>query len=101
MVALGVILIVIGLSPKAPHAGPIHFAPIIFWVGVFLVVAALFGMLFTHCPRCYASVWVMCYQERDVLKDHGITEYYRDLSPPFEEEWGTPRPQLPPGRSEA
>lgn len=90
MVILGLILVVISLSPGAPHAGPIHYGPLMFWIGIVLIAAAIVGMLFTKCPDCYSSSWVMCYMERDVLPDHGITEYYRDLAPPSEEIWAPP-----------
>lgn len=88
MIALGMVFIVIGISPRAPHLGPIHYGPLFFWLGVVLVAAAIVGMLFTKCPNCYRSSWVMCYLERDVLPDHGVTEYYRDLAPPSEDIWG-------------
>ncbi len=91
MVILGLVFVVYGVSPLAPHLGPIHYGPLFFWLGILLIGAAIVGMLFTKCPDCYSSAWIMCYLEPDVLPDHGITEYYRDLAPP-EDVW-------PPGES--
>ncbi len=85
MLLLGLIFVIIGLSPRAPHAGPIHYGPLLFWLGIILAAAAVLGMMFTKCPSCYRSKWVMCYLESDVLPDHGRVEYYRDLAPPARE----------------
>lgn len=89
MVALGLIFVVIGISPRAPHLGPIRYGPLLFWLGILLIGAAVVGMLFTKCTHCYRSRWVMCYLEPDVLPDHGVTEYYRELAPPDEGRWPT------------
>lgn len=87
MIVLGLVFVVVGISPRAPRLGPVHYGPLLFWLGIILIGAAILGALFTKCPDCYRSVWVMCYQEPDVLRDHGVVEYYRDLSPPPDETW--------------
>jgi hypothetical protein len=92
MVILGLVFIAVGLA-AAPHLGPVRYGPLFFWLGILLVGAAIIGMLFTKCPTCYSSSWVMCYMEPDVLPDHGVTEYYRDLAPPFEEIWPPAEPE--------
>ncbi len=82
MVVLGIVFIVIGLSPAAPHIGAATFGFVFVWIGAILIGAAFLGMLFTKCPTCYSTHWVICFQEPDVLTDHGEGDFYRELSPP-------------------
>ncbi len=85
MMLLGVIFLVLGLSPAAPHFGALTFGFIFVWIGVILIVGAVLGMLFTRCPLDYQTHWVVCLREPDVLPAEVGPGYYRDLSPPPEE----------------
>ncbi|HTT16293.1 MAG TPA: hypothetical protein VMH49_02885 [Thermoplasmata archaeon] len=82
MVFLGFLFIIFGLSPYAPHRGPEALGILFVWVGVIMIGAAVVGMVFTKCPVCYSTHWVVCLQEPDVhrsRRDHGYG-YYRELS---------------------
>ena len=85
MIFLGLIFIIYGVSPAAPHRGVLRLGAIFVWIGGILLIGALIGILFTKCPICYQSSWIFCVQERDVIRihDHGAGDYYaRDLAYP-------------------
>lgn len=81
MVVLGIILLVIGLSPFAPHVGVIPLGNLLILLGVVLLVGAILGMAFTRCPTCFVRWRVMCFHEPDVYWDPEVDDYYRDLVP--------------------
>jgi len=86
MVFLGLLFMLIGALDPALHKGH-AFGVLFLWVGVILIVAAVLGMLFTKCPVCYSTHWVVCVQEPDVRRRqyHGHERYVRELSAPEEE----------------
>jgi hypothetical protein len=86
MLLLGVIFLIIGFLPTAPHIGAVKFGVLFLWVGGVLIVGAVLGMLFTKCPTCNRTVWIACLQERDVQHDRHRDEFYRDLAPVQDEE---------------
>ncbi len=86
MVVLGFVFILIGASSVAPHHGAEDYGIIFTWIGVVLVACAVIGMLFTKCPSCYATHWVICFREPDVVHTPGEEDgYYRELSTPDED----------------
>jgi hypothetical protein len=88
MIALGLIFVVYGLSPVAPHKGALRYGEIFVWVGGILLIGAVLGMLFTKCPTCYQTKWIYCAQEPDIVRQrdrHG-SYYERDLAYPSDEE---------------
>jgi hypothetical protein len=89
MIFLGLILIVIGGSTAA-HETATHnvraepYGILLLWVGIVLVICAFLGMVFTKCPVCYRTHWIVCVQEPDVVHT-APEEYRRELSLPEEE----------------
>ncbi len=81
MVVLGVILIIVGVSPTAPHIGVVPLGNLFTLIGVILLVGAVLGMVFTHCPRDYVRWRIFCYREPDVEPDRVLGGYYRELVP--------------------
>jgi hypothetical protein len=80
MLLLGVVLLVIGLSPRAPHIGIIALGNLFALLGLVLIVGATLGILFTKCPTCYAaSTRSICRNEPDVRQDPETGDLYRDL----------------------
>jgi hypothetical protein len=80
MVVLGVIFIILGLGPGAPHRGSESFGVIFVWIGAIMIGASVLGMFFTKCPVCYSTHWVVCVQEPDVVAEPHHRSYHRDLS---------------------
>ncbi len=83
MIVLGLILVIYGLSPIAPHVRGLNFGLLFIWVGGVLLVGAVLGMLFTKCPVCYRTNWVVCVQEPDVVRrrdSEGADYYSRELA---------------------
>jgi hypothetical protein len=88
MVVLGLIFLLYGASPLAPHSDGLKFGLLFIYLGAILLVAAFLGMLFTKCPDCYRTNWVICLQEPDVvrIRDGGEGDRYaRELGPAEEE----------------
>jgi len=83
MVFLGFLFLLIGVLVPALHRG--HAYGVLFlWIGAILIVAAILGMLFTKCPVCYRTHWVVCMQEPDVRRRR-TGHYHRELSPSDDE----------------
>jgi len=80
MVVLGIIFLIIAVTNSAPHRGAEDFSPLFLWIGAVLLVAAVLGMLFTKCPICYRTHWVICFQEPDVTRRSRHQGYQRELS---------------------
>jgi hypothetical protein len=80
MIVLGIIFLVIGLAPSAPHIGLIPLGDLFLILGVIMLVGAVLGMLFTRCEKDYVTWRVMCFNEPDVFSDAG-GGYYRELVP--------------------
>ena len=85
MTFLGVIFLVLGASPAAPHRGPESFGIVFVWLGVVLIGASILGMIFTKCPTCYQARWIVCVQEPDVVRHRTQDRYHRQLSFPEDE----------------
>jgi len=81
MVVLGLIFIVVGLSPGAPHIGVVPLGNMFALLGAVLLIGAVFGMAFTRCPLDFVRWRVMCFHEPDVYWDDRVDDYYRDLVP--------------------
>jgi len=81
MVVLGLIFLVLGLSPYAPHIGVLPLGNLFIFLGVILLVGAMLGMAFTRCPADFVRWRVMCFHEPDVYWDPAIDDYYRELVP--------------------
>lgn len=80
MLLLGVIMLVVGLSPRAPHIGIIALGNLFVLLGIVLIVGATLGILFTKCPDCFAnSTRQICLNEPDVRTDPDTGDVYRDL----------------------
>ena len=83
MVFLGFLFLLIGVLVPALHRG--HAYGVLFlWIGAILIVAAILGMLFTKCPVCYRTHWVVCMQEPDVRRRR-TGHYHRELNPSDDE----------------
>ena len=76
MVALGVIFLV--LAHTDPHAGRVPLGFLFGLLAAIMLVGALLGALFTHCPDDFVTYRVICYREPDVQPDP-LGDYYRDL----------------------
>jgi hypothetical protein len=85
MVFLGLLLVVLAITGYVPHRGREDFAPLLLWIGGILIVFAILGMLFTKCPVCYRTHWVVCFQEPDIVREPRRQVYHRDLSGPEDE----------------
>ena len=78
MIILGVIFLIVGLSPSQPHLGIVPLGNLFLLLGVILLIGAILGMLFTRCEKDYITWRIICYREPDVVSDpHG--GYYREL----------------------
>ncbi len=83
MLVLGSIFLIYGVSPLAPRDHGLNFGLLFDWLGAVLIVGAFLGMLFTKCPACNRTNWVVCVQEPDVVRrqDHEGGDYYsRELA---------------------
>ncbi len=88
MLVLGGLFVLLGSSALAPTHDGESFGLVFVWVGVVLIAGAVLGMIFTKCPHCYRTRWVVCLHERDVLHTPGEEDgYYRELSPMENELW--------------
>ncbi len=85
MVALGVLMIALAFTGLVPHRGVEDFAPLFLWIGGILIAGAILGMLFTKCPVCYRTHWVICFQSPDVVRSPRRRVYHRELSGPDDE----------------
>jgi hypothetical protein len=81
MIVLGLIFLILGLSPAAPHIGYLPLGNLFVLLGAILLVGAILGMAFTRCPTCFVRWRVMCFHEPDVFWDNQVEDYYRDLVP--------------------
>ncbi len=86
MLVLGFVFLILGLSPAAPRIGYVTTGILFVWMGAVLLVGAFLGILFTKCPHCYRTTWVICLHEKDVVHDFHYDQFYRELSPGTEEE---------------
>lgn len=80
MIFLGFLLLALGMGRPQPHIGRIQFGNLLLFLGVFMLVGALIGMLFTRCEKDYVRWRIFCYEEPDVRADRG-GQYYRELVP--------------------
>ena len=80
MIFLALAFLVIGAANLAPHNSRESLSPVFVWIGGILFVGAILGMLFTKCPDCYRTHWVVCVQEPDVVAEPRHRSYHRDLS---------------------
>jgi hypothetical protein len=80
MIVLGIIFLVVGFSPSAPHIGIVPLANLFLLLGVIMLVGAILGMLFTRCEKDYVTWRILCYREPDVFADPE-GGYYRELVP--------------------
>ena len=80
MIVLGIILLVVGFSPTAPHIGVVPLGNMFVLLGIIMLVGAVLGMLFTRCEKDYVRWRVMCFHEPDV-RDHPDGGFYRELVP--------------------
>jgi hypothetical protein len=82
MTFLGLLFVLYGLSPVAPHEQGYNIGIIFVLVGLILMVGSVVGMLFTKCPTCYHSNWIYCVQEPDVKRQRDRWGHYyaRDLA---------------------
>jgi hypothetical protein len=80
MIVLALAFVVIGAANLAPHNSRESLSPVFVWIGGILFVGAILGMLFTKCPDCYRTHWVVCVQEPDVVAEPRHQSYHRDLS---------------------
>lgn len=79
MLFLGIVFILIGVLVPSLHTGH-AFGVLFVWVGAVLVIGAILGMMFTKCPVCYRTSWVVCLQEPDVVREPRGDSYRRELS---------------------
>jgi len=80
MIVLGIIFLVVGFSPSAPHIGIVPLSNLFLLLGVVMLVGAILGMLFTRCEKDYITWRILCYREPDVFPDPE-GGYYRELVP--------------------
>ena len=85
MIVLGMVFLLIGATNAAPHNARESFAPLFLWIGAILLVGSVLGMLFTKCPICTRTHWIVCVQEPDVVREPRRRSYHRELSSPKDE----------------
>jgi hypothetical protein len=80
MIVLGIIFLVVGFSPTAPHIGVVPLGNMFVLLGIIMLVGAVLGMLFTRCEKDYVRWRILCFNEPDVRNDPA-GGYYRELVP--------------------
>jgi len=86
MAVLGIVFIVLGATGHfQPHTTQGFLDTLFLMVGGLLIFFAFLGMMFTKCPICYRSYWIVCLQEPDMRHDVEQNAFYRELTPPEEE----------------